>query len=196
MSITHAIRPDKLAVPNFEVDDSLQSRNMPAKEWLNKNQKPWDILVTSCVVFNSLGKVLLVQRASHDWMPDKWEIPGGAADDEDTTLLTAAARELREETGLVAARFSHAVPEGPGQEPRQVFTIGAKTWCRFCFIVEVEDCENVQLDPNEHQDYVWATADEVRLQKIGDRDMPITTEEMSRMVLEAFRIQAQKTEGL
>lgn len=195
MPTTHAIQPDKLAIPSFEIDDSLQSWNMPAEDWLSKNQKPCDVLVTSCVVFNPLGQVLLVQRASHDWMPDKWEIPGGAADDEDTTLFTAAARELREEAGLVATRFSHPVPEGPGQEPGQIFTIGTKTWCRFCFIVEVEDCDSVRLDPNEHQDYVWATAEEVRLQKIGDREIPITTEQMSRMILEAFRLQARKAES-
>lgn len=195
MPTTQTPQPENMTTPNFQVDDSLKSWSVPAEEWLITNQKPWDVLVTSCVVFNPFGKVLLVQRASHDFMPDKWEIPGGAVDNQDATLLTAAARELREEAGLIATRFTYVVPEGPGQEPGQVFTIGTKTWCRFCFVAEVEGWESVQLDPDEHQDFVWASAEEVRLQTIDSREIPITTEEISRMILEAFRIHSQKAEG-
>ncbi|KAJ1323654.1 8-oxo-dGTP diphosphatase [Microdochium nivale] len=49
-------------------------------------------------------RVLLVQRAPHDSMPLKWEIPGGGSDDDDPSVLYACARELQEESGLRATR--------------------------------------------------------------------------------------------
>ncbi len=48
------------------------------------------------------ARILLLQRAPTDSMPLRWEIPGGACDLEDESLLHAAARELREEAGLRA----------------------------------------------------------------------------------------------
>ena len=48
------------------------------------------------------NRILLVQRAASDSMPLHWEVPGGACDDEDESLLHAAARELLEESGLRA----------------------------------------------------------------------------------------------
>lgn len=183
---------------NFEVDQSLAFWNMSAKEWITKNGKDWDGLASGCIVFNKAGRVLLIQRASHDSMPNRWEVPGGAVDEEDQTLFYGAARELWEEAGLVAKRFAYIVAEGPGREPEQVFqnSTATRTWCRFAFVVEVEDSEHVKIDPAEHQDYVWATIDEVRSQRIGERELPITTEGMSNLVLEAFRLNENKGENL
>ncbi|KXJ87938.1 hypothetical protein Micbo1qcDRAFT_215248 [Microdochium bolleyi] len=47
-------------------------------------------------------RVLLVQRAPHDSMPLKWEVPGGGCDEDDPSILHSCARELLEEAGLRA----------------------------------------------------------------------------------------------
>lgn len=175
---------------DFEIDDSLTPWNLPGREWITKHNKHWDGLATGCIIFDPHGKVLVIQRASHDSMPNRWEVPGGAADEEDPTLFHGAARELWEEAGLIAKRFTRIVTEGPDREPGQVFpnSTGTRIFCRFSFIVEVESCEHVQIDPTEHQDYVWATEDEIRAQRIGDRELPVTNSRMLSLILEAFRL--------
>ncbi|PWI68691.1 hypothetical protein PCL_01780 [Purpureocillium lilacinum] len=51
-------------------------------------------------------QTLLIRRAASDSYPLKWEIPGGSVSTaRDASVLHAAARELREETGLRVARF-------------------------------------------------------------------------------------------
>lgn len=45
------------------------------------------------------NKIVLVKRAKHLTNPDKWAMPGGYAD-RDESLEEAAVRELKEETGL------------------------------------------------------------------------------------------------
>lgn len=65
--------------------------------------------MTSVLVFRTYQsnlQVLLVRRAASDCYPLHWELPGGSVDAEDATILAAAARELREETGLEATHFS------------------------------------------------------------------------------------------
>jgi 8-oxo-dGTP pyrophosphatase MutT (NUDIX family) len=176
-----------------EIDASLAPWNLPAKEWLRLNSEPLtkvDGLATGNIVFNEEGKVLVIQRASNDSMPNRWEIPGGGVDDEDPTVFEGSARELWEEAGLVAKRFNHVVTEGPGQKPGQVYPNSTRTkrWCRFSFDVQVESCEHVKLDPKEHQAFAWATEDEVRDQLIGDCQHPITNQHMQALILEAFRL--------
>ncbi|KAB5578704.1 hypothetical protein GE09DRAFT_1214855 [Coniochaeta sp. 2T2.1] len=53
----------------------------------------------------SSPRLLLLQRAAGDVDANKWEPPGGAFDDDDNTILHAAARELWEEAGLEVGRF-------------------------------------------------------------------------------------------
>jgi 8-oxo-dGTP pyrophosphatase MutT (NUDIX family) len=179
---------------DFEVDDSLSAWNMPANEWLQKHAKPYSGLASGNIVFNDSGKVLVIQRASTDSMPNKWEIPGGAVSDEDHTFFHGAARELWEESGLRARRFTQVVTEGLDREPGQVYpnSTNTKVWCRFAFIVEVESCETVTLEPTEHQDFTWATEDEIREQKIGNGEHPLTNQGMVSLLLEAFRLKRQK----
>lgn len=184
-----------LTPTNFVIDNSLSSWNVPAKEWLVKHGKDneWDGLATANVVFNSDGKILVLQRAAADSMPNKWELPGGAVDDDDPTILHGAARELAEETGLVAKHFTHVVTEGPDYEPGQVFPNSTKTkvWCRFTLHVVVEACDSVKLDPEEHQDFAWVSEEEVRERRIEDRELAITRDSMAALILEAFRLRKQ-----
>ncbi|UKZ54327.1 hypothetical protein TrVGV298_008135 [Trichoderma virens] len=161
---------------------------------LEERQINLDKLATGCIVFNPEGKVLLIQRASHDSLPNRWEIPGGAVENDDSTILYGAAREMWEESGLVAKRFVRLVTEGPGGRDLQVFPNSTKTlWlCRFSFDIEVQSTSHVKLDPAEHQDFVWASEDEIRVQKIGDRDISITNNAMRSVILESFRLRNEE----
>lgn len=169
---------------------------MPVKDWLSQNQKDnqFDGLATGNIVFNPDGRVLVIQRAAHDSLPNKWEFPGGAADDEDPTVFHAAARELWEESGLVAKRFTHVVTQGPDKEPLETFRnrLRTKLFVRFTFHVEVESCDDVKLDPNEHQDYAWASEEDIRQQKIDGKEMPITRWTVQALFLEAFRLRKKR----
>jgi len=187
---------DSLPTFHFDVDESLAGWNMPAREWLTKNDKQWTVIASGCAIFNSDEKVLVIQRASHDSLPNRWEIPGGAVEEADPTIFYGGARELWEETGLVAVRFSHIITEGPEKEPGQVFanSTNTKIICRFCFAMEVESCETVTLDPNEHQSFTWATEEEIRGNKIGRSEHPITNERMRALILEAFRLRKSRIE--
>src|SRR5215475_13895163 len=62
-------------------------------------------------------RVLLIRR-KHDPFADMWAIPGGFVD-MDEALDAAAARELREETGVEAQRLEQLHTFGePGRDPR------------------------------------------------------------------------------
>lgn len=178
---------------DFTWEESLSKWNITVDQWKQDNNSTLDGVCVGVVVFNQEGRVLLVQRASHDSMPNRWEIPGGAVDREDPSILYGAARELWEESGLIAKRFRHFVPERQGEEMGQIFTnrYGTKSFCRFVFEAEVESSEAVALDQNEHQAYVWASKDEVQDQRIGERQIPITVQSVQSVILEAFRIEEQ-----
>jgi 8-oxo-dGTP pyrophosphatase MutT (NUDIX family) len=146
-------------------------------------------IATSTLVLDasivSCPRILLLQRASSDSKPNKWEPPGGACDDDDASILDAAARELWEETGLQAAQIGGLVGDP------YFFTIrGGKKVCRFSFAVQVksegESPLAVRLDPKEHQRFVWATEDEVKARKADGIDLDFTREEVRRTVLLAF----------
>ncbi|KFA53789.1 hypothetical protein S40293_01666 [Stachybotrys chartarum IBT 40293] len=183
-------QPSAVFSPAFTFADPLAKWQITAQQWLAANNSNLNGIATGVIVFDPSGRVLLIQRAITDSMPNRWEFPGGAVDPEDESLLHGAARELWEESGLVATRFTFFVPETPGTEVGTMFTNrnGTKHFCRFTFIAEVEDWEKVVLDPKEHQDYVWATEEEVREQKIGEREIPITMPPIQALLLEAFRI--------
>lgn len=182
-----------------------------------RHNKDYSGVVVSAVVFDGEGRVLLIQRAAHDSMPNLWEVPGGGADQEDGdsddegeggskgTLLRATARELWEEAGLIATRFTHVVPQpaeappkGSTEAPRaacaghpgSTFTNrrGTGVYVRFTFHVQAQSCD-VVLDPEEHQAYVWATEDEVRRGVMADgRAIPATVAATRAVILEAFRL--------
>ncbi|CAI4219020.1 unnamed protein product [Parascedosporium putredinis] len=163
--------PPARAVPQFQLtfDPSLAAWNKSVQQWAADNDKHFDGLAVGAHVYDPAGRVLLVQRAAGDSMPNLWEVPGGAADAEDPTLFKAAARELWEETGLRARHLARVITEGRDRAPGSVFTNsrGTKILCKFSFEIEVESCEEVQIDPNEHQAYVWASEEEVRAGRRG-----------------------------
>lgn len=116
------------------------------------------------------------------------EIPGGKIDDTDKTLLHAAVRELKEETGLMATRVRSKVSEftfedgRPGRPP--------VTWLKLIFEVEVKDL-NITLDPVEHQQYLFASEEEVVNDLVGDVKLAYISPPNKRIKLDAFKLQRE-----
>jgi 8-oxo-dGTP pyrophosphatase MutT (NUDIX family) len=116
------------------------------------------------------------------------EIPGGKVDDTDETLLHAAVRELKEETGLTAIRVRRKVAEltfedgRPGRKPI--------TWLKLVFEMEVKST-NVTLDPVEHQQYLFASEDEIVKDLVEDVMLAYISPPNKQVKLDAFRQQKE-----
>lgn len=166
-------------------------------------------ITTSTLVFDADNRILLLQRAAHDSMPGQWECPGGAVDPEDATILDAAMRELWEEAGLRGKRVVRFVEEagvqgqeagGRWEERGLVFSFVNRSgvfrrFYRVAFEVEVEGEGRpvVRLDPEEHQDYLWVSEEEVRSGRVGGREIVLTAGgKTERMVLEAMRVRMER----
>ncbi|KAI1361585.1 NUDIX hydrolase domain-like protein [Xylaria arbuscula] len=143
-------------------------------------------LCVGAFVFNASGHLLLVQRAPTDSYPLRWEVPGGAIDGPDASLLHGVARELYEETGLRARHIGGLVGEGYTFLTRRPSVV-----CKFSFLVEVESYD-VQLDPEEHVAFLWVSEDEARSRKCGGIEMEYTTKQQADIILEAFEVKKTK----
>ncbi|KAL2182035.1 uncharacterized protein P884DRAFT_274471 [Thermothelomyces heterothallicus CBS 202.75] len=136
----------------FTHEPSVSALNIPAKSFIAARPLISGAATGALVFSRATGedRVLLIQRAAHDSMPLRWEVPGGACDEADETLLHGLARELWEETGLRLKRVVRQV----GAE--QVFlTSRGLVVAKVTFEVDVEASETaalpeVTLDPYEH----------------------------------------------
>ncbi|KPI37672.1 uncharacterized protein AB675_194 [Cyphellophora attinorum] len=135
-------------------------------------------------------RVLLVRRAPTDSSPNLWEVPGGAVDFDDPTILHGAARELWEEAGLHATAFHRIV----GPEHGQVLTTRrGRLFVKFHFLVDVKSYD-VKLDENEHSDFCWATEAECEVGTVKRRvegqettlDIPFTSEAQKAAIMAGF----------
>ncbi|KOS20810.1 MutT-like protein [Escovopsis weberi] len=194
--------PTPTPTPGFP--PALAAYAVPKQAWLRAHGKSFDGLACAALVFAGRGRgrrVLLVQRAQGDSMPGRWEVPGGAVDERDGSILAGCAREVWEETGLRVRRV-YAV---------FVNTTGTKVICSFAFEVEVDgeaedgDGEDgrdggdggyrVTLDPEEHQDWMWATEGEASDGRALDgREIRWSAALVRRRVLEGFRLRAEEEE--
>ena len=101
-------------------------------------------LVVGAVIYKN-NKFLLLERVLSDFMGGFVGIPSGTVEAGED-LLTALAREVQEETGLIVT----SVLEYLGSFDYRSSS-GKKTR-HFNFLVEVEDGE-IKLSPTEHQAY-------------------------------------------
>ncbi|KAH8710227.1 NUDIX hydrolase domain-like protein, partial [Phaeosphaeriaceae sp. PMI808] len=102
-------------------------------------------------------QILLVQRAKDEIaFPGHWEFPGGKAEDDDSSLLEAAAREFYEETHGRISHFERVVHQREFDHRIDKTIKGLK----ITFEAKIEEW-SVVLNPKEHQEYLWATKDEV-----------------------------------
>jgi 8-oxo-dGTP pyrophosphatase MutT (NUDIX family) len=174
-----------IAVEGLIVDETLASYNLSPQEWhLNRNHQ-YSGIIAAALVFDATGRVLLLRRAAHDFVPGRWEPPGGSVDASDQSLAQACARELKEEAGLVARRVEGAVGEG------YIFEDKGRKFHRFTLLVDVEEVDggSVRVDPDEHSEWTWASAKEVAAEKMDDgREMPVTFHDVKETILEGIRL--------
>ncbi|KAK8101102.1 NUDIX hydrolase domain-like protein [Apiospora kogelbergensis] len=193
--------------PPFTSDNSLAPFTVSMAAYLAANAG-FEGLATGALVFYSSppkdaittnefegieeDRILLVQRAPHDSMPLRWEVPGGACDDEDETVLHAMARELWEEAGLRAARIGPQVGES-----MVFFTRRGRRVLKVSFLTEVllgEEKEGrpvVKLDPEEHVAFLWASEDECRRHRVDETEITFTHTSQEQTVLEGFRLRRE-----
>ncbi|KAE8397986.1 hypothetical protein BDV37DRAFT_264442 [Aspergillus pseudonomiae] len=109
-------------------------------------------------------------------------VPTGSFEEQDKTPRDALEREVRKETGLQLSRVIHALPIQTWTRSKD----GEQhEWVGLPYIIEVSELEHsishenrqgvsgraqkwkdvIQLNPKEHQDFAWATEDEVRRDK-------------------------------
>ena len=178
---------------NFTTDPSVAKFAVPMKQYLDANPQ-FDGLCVGALVFNATNRILLIQRAAHDSMPSKWEVPGGACDYEDETILVSVARELWEEARLTASRVGELVPCG-AEEGLIIFSRRQRRYCKYSFVVHVDEGQEVKLDPNEHEAFLWATEEECRAGKVGETEVRFTFKEQKDSILEGFRMRKEGNLG-
>ena len=209
---TQTTRPGPMpAIPNLVIPPHLDRFNGPAQEYILRRNKPWDGIAVGALVFSLEPRVLLIQRAKSDSLPEKWEIPSGVVSNDpakDATIISAVAREVWEETGLLARGLARLVaapavggsPDSEAQLQTEAdgFVFGnstrTKVFCRYVFEVDVGDVvpggQHIRLNPCEHQDFLWASEEEIRDGIVGEEKLEIdfTSEHLRRLISEGFRL--------
>lgn len=188
---------------SYTWDPSVAALGVSRKDFLS-TRTPVMGSITGALVFSKVtgpDRILLIQRAAHDSMPLRWEIPGGACDDEDATLFYGLARELWEEAGLRLKRVVRQV----GAEST-FFTRRGLPVVKITFETEVEGSSTpdglaeVTLDANEHVRFLWATEDECRLGKVavlgksGEHEavnIEFTTKAQKSIILLGFQLRRE-----
>jgi 8-oxo-dGTP pyrophosphatase MutT (NUDIX family) len=173
----------------FTCSSSLSAFAISVKEYLSLHPE-FEGIAGGALVFDSQNRLLILQRAPHDSMPNLWEVPGGACDLEDESILHGIAREVWEESGLKVTALKRQIGPADGQV---FFTItkGLKV-CKLTFEAEVESMEVVKLDPNEHQRYLWVSEEECRSHRVEREgelvEIKFTRPAQEDTVLEGFRL--------
>ncbi len=109
-------------------------------------------LVVHVWLQNSKGEFLITKRAPTKGFPNMWECTGGSAVAGDDSL-TAAIREVKEETGLDAA----------AENCECIFTLTHEdSICDVWLFGQDFDLSDVVLQDGETTDAKYATADEIR----------------------------------
>ncbi len=170
----------------FTVHPSTAPFAVPSETYLSTHtgeEFKYDFIATGALVFDASTpeRILLIQRAAHDSMSSRWESPGGACDKEDASILHGVARELLEEAGLTAANIGPQIGGVQSFLTRTGKRIGKFGGGKL----------DVKLDPNEHQNYVWAAEEEVKARKAGGIELEFTTKDQEAVVLEAFRVRRE-----
>jgi 8-oxo-dGTP pyrophosphatase MutT (NUDIX family) len=179
--------------PKFQFTNhpSVSPFAVPQQTYVSQHSKEkYQYIATGALVFDMNNcqnpRVLLLQRSTKDSMPNRWEVPGGGCDDEDESIVYGVARELWEEAGLKAKYI-----KPPVGEPYFFNTKSGKEICKFVFVVEAEkDAQGqlkVKLDPEEHQQFVWASEEEVKAKRVGDLELEFTTQDLENIVLQSFQ---------
>lgn len=117
-------------------------------------KRPESVLV---VVTTRAGKVLLLRRADH---PEFWQSITGSMEWGDEQPAETAARELREETGIMvppAQLTDRQIQQRYEIFPqwRHKYAPGVTENTEHFFSIELPDEQTVTLSPGEHSEYTW-----------------------------------------
>ena len=106
------------------------------------------------LVMNSEKKILALRRAEdNDYMPLKWDIPGGTVEVGET-VEEALVRELKEETCIeIKPLYPIYVHSNLSQLPK-------RQTVQIVYICEYQKGE-VMLNPREHTEYQWMHYDDL-----------------------------------
>lgn len=107
--------------------------------------------VVSCYCEHE-GRILLLHRAASIPHGNKWGLPAGSVEPNET-LEQAVVREVREETGL-------SLPQNLSYLGK-VFLRLEKDYVFHSFRAEFQSKPEVILNTREHQDFAWVTPQEV-----------------------------------
>ena len=110
------------------------------------------------------GRFLVIRRSDIDDRGGQWTIPGGHIDEEDGSIEEGAIRELKEETGLTC---SVSDLKYLGEPKPQKYYFLTRKWSGD---VDV-DIPNPKTGEIEHDDYKWATVDEIK--ELEGNEIPI-----------------------
>ena len=70
-----------------------------------------------------------------------------------------------------------------------VFRAHDGVWGKLTVWVEVESCDEVKIDENEHVEFAWVTEEEALQNKFKDgKKLEFVSEGVKRNVLEGFRL--------
>lgn len=122
--------------------------------------KPYKIPESVLVVIHTTDlHVLLIERADK---PGYWQSVTGSLDAPDEPLLQTAARELFEETGIVADGERTALRDWRLSNVYEIYPVwrhryapGVTQNTEHVFSVEVPRNIVITLSPREHLNYVW-----------------------------------------
>ncbi|KAK4183183.1 NUDIX hydrolase domain-like protein [Podospora australis] len=172
----------------------LEQYAVPVKTYLERHPVLAGLVVSAILIYksnDSKHKVLLIQRAATDGFPRKWECPGGGVEDSDLTIIDAVIREIQEETGIGITRQSILEPVGNTPDEWVEKRTGL-LWRKVTFLVTVEgsgSLEGVKLNPEEHQDFHWASEKELASESREDGSViEFAYESQKGAILEGFRV--------
>ncbi|KAI0124797.1 NUDIX hydrolase domain-like protein [Xylariales sp. AK1849] len=169
----------------FLVPASLTQYRISPAAYIKQRKPGLDHLVAGTVVVHQ-GRVLLIQRSLHDFGSRCWEVPGGMCETNDLSILGAACRELWEEARLRATAIIDIVDDANN------WSDDGLIWRKLTFLVEVEqngdDIPKITLDPEEHEDFVWATEGEVLAGRCGDKVFSWISDVQRQTILKAFKM--------
>lgn len=109
-------------------------------------------IVVGGVILNQKNEVLLLKRASDDFMGGLIELPSGTVD-ENETLIDALQREVKEETGLDAKEINEYLGSF------DYLSSSRKKTRQLNFLVTVNKNNEVKLNEKEHSQYHWINLD-------------------------------------